>query len=121
MIDYRTVCRVHAASALGGGVLLLFVPHLLLGQFGLGGSFATTVLGRMLGAILFALGTSLLAAGEATDPALRRQVAIGNGACDLSITLFLTAACATGALPPAAWLLVLLFAGNALSWRLARR
>lgn len=121
MTDYRSVCRVHAGSALGGGLVLLLLPQLLLGVFGLGRGWETVVVGRMLGAILFALGATLLAAAEITDPVLRRRVAIGNGACDLSITLFLGAGCATGALPLPAWLLVLLFGGNALSWWVARR
>jgi len=121
MVAYRTVCTAQAGASLAGGFVLLILPAPLLGFFTLPTDPSTQLVARILGAVLFALGATLLGVRDVADRDQRTRVIAGNAACDLSVTILLLSATVAGALGPTAWLLTALFAANAGSWMLAYR
>jgi hypothetical protein len=116
MLDFRSTCVVQAVSALLAGAVLLVAPGVLLGLFGLAGPASTELLGRMFGGVLIALGATLIAARDLADPVARRWLLVGNAVCDAAITGFLALAVSGGLTGPIGWVLVALFAINAISW-----
>jgi hypothetical protein len=120
-VDFASVVRIQMFSAIGGGVLLLAVPGLLLAPFGLGGSPGTEIVARLLGGVLFALGATLAGVRDVTDRPAQIRVCVGNAVCDGCIALFLAVDTTRGVIGVAGWLLVAIFAGNCLSWLVALR
>jgi hypothetical protein len=120
-MNYTSVCRIQALSSLVAGAVLLVVPGPLLALFGLPGDLGTQVLARMLGGVLWALGATLIVAKDASDRESRTRVCIGNAVCDGCVAMFLSAYTLRGALSATGWILVAIFAWNALSWLLALR
>ncbi len=108
-------------SALGGGVVLLVWPALLLAPFGITPTPHVAIVARMLGGVLFALGATLAGVSEVTDRPTQIRVCVGNAVCDGAIATFLAVDTARGAIGVAGWALMAVFAGNCLSWLVALR
>lgn len=120
-MDFRGVVRIQMGSALGGGVVLLLVPGLLLAPFGITPTPHVEIVARMLGGVLFALGATLAGVAGVTDRPAQVRVCVGNAVCDGALALFLGVGTISGTLSVFTWGLVAVFAGNCLSWLLALR
>lgn len=117
MFPYRRVCTVQAAVAVIWGLILLIAPGFVIGLLGAETDAAGLLIGRFGGGILFALGGTLSALRDVTDPVLRRRVALANATCDAAVALALGLGFQAGTTSGFVGGMVVFFFGfNTISW-----
>lgn len=119
-MNFRSTCVSQAVSALLGGLALLAVPGQLLALFGLQSDEASLI-GRLAGGMMIALGGTLWASRVVADVGLRRQIVAANATCDALMVVVFAVAGAWGPANPLAYVLAWLFAINCGSWLWALR
>ena len=118
-MNFRATCMTQGASAVLFGAVLLVLPGPLLLLFGFGGP-DVEVVGRIAGGMMLALGATLLSVRD-VGPELRLQVCIGNGLCDVALTVLLALATRDHVANQLGYALTAIFLANALSWGIASR
>ena len=117
MFPFARVIRVQSSVGLVWGALLLLAPGVVLGLLGATTDAAGLVVARLAGGTWFALGATLTASWDSDDPAVRRRLAVLNGATSAAIAMTLFGGAVGGVTHGVmAWMAVVFFSVATVSW-----